>query len=43
MTDAQWQGFFNTLAHGDDEHRAWLRGMVAGYAGAVEGRHVEVR
>lgn len=35
-----WQGFYEAIAHGDDEHRAWLRGMVQGWASAKEGRPV---
>lgn len=39
---ADWQGLYDALAHGDDEHRAWLRGMVQGWASAKEGHPVRI-
>jgi len=38
-----WQSLYETLAHGDESHRAWLRGMVQGFASALEGYQVEVK
>lgn len=43
MTTEQWNLLFQTIGHGDEAHRAWLRGMVQGFASAVEGRIVEVK
>lgn len=43
MNDDQWNLLYRTLAHGDVKHMAWLRGMVHGFASAVEGRQVEIR
>ena len=39
----EWQLFFDTLAHGDKDHRAWLAGMVQGFASSVEGKQVVIK
>lgn len=41
-TRIDWNLLYRTIAHGDEKHKAWLRGMVSGFASATEGHHVEV-
>lgn len=38
-----WQGLYDTIAHGDAEHKAWLRGMLQGWASREEGRPVQIK
>lgn len=42
MEDADWQLLYETIAHGEQPHRDWLRGMVAGFASAHEGRRIAI-
>ena len=42
MTNTDWQMLYDCLSHGDDEHRAWLRGMIAGFATRHTGKPVKI-
>jgi hypothetical protein len=43
LTDTEWQMLYDALAHGEPEHRAWLRGMVQGFASAIMARPVSIK